>query len=310
MSLPAPFRARTAAGGMQRSALLMRALGAKAGSVWAQLSPEEASTLSAAMHDMPDDPAAEQQAVQSFVQSMQSRQADHPGQANSVWTQLSQYQGSEIVSLIQNESPQVIALILSRLPAAAAAGTVRALPRALATDALKRLLHLGEIHPGALKALELMLEKEIALLESAGTTDGHAQVARIFDRLDDRSEQAFLSSLDSAEPGVGEKIRALMFTFDDLAKLDPASLQTILGNVDRAVLTVALKGADSKVTDAFFKNITQRAGELLREDVAATGPVRRSDIETARVEVLTLARALASRGEILTSETEDDELIE
>lgn len=310
MNLPAPIPVRPSAAGKRRSALLMRALGTKATSVWAQLSAKESAELAELMQDLPDDPDAEQQAVQSYVQTMQSRQASEPIQSDSVWARLSRHEGAEIVGLVQNESPQVIALILSRLTPEAAASTVRALPRALATDSLKRLLHLGDIHSGALLALELMLKNALAQLDATGRVGGHAQVARIFDRLDSPSEQALLSSLNSAEPGAGEKIRALMFTFDDLANLNPASLQTILGNVDRTVLTLALKGANDTVTDAFFKNITQRAGELLREDVAAIGPVRRKDIEAARAEVLTLARTLAKRGDILTGETSDDELIE
>lgn len=310
MSLPAATKIEPSAAGKRRSALLLRALGSKAKSVLAQLSARESAELTELMQDLPADPDAEHQALRSYVQTMQSRPTSEPAQTDSVWAHLSRHEGAEIVGLIQNESPQVIALILSRLTPEAAASTVRALPRALATDSLKRLLHLGNIHSGALLALELMLKAALARLEATDRMGGHEQVARIFDRLDSPSEQALLSSLNSAEPGAGDKIRALMFTFDDLANLDPASLQTILGNVDRTVLTLALKGASDTVTDAFFKNITQRAGELLRDDVEATGPVRRKDIEAARAEVLTLARTLAKRGDILTGETSDDELIE
>lgn len=309
MSVPVPAPRPAPQAGLLKSALLMRALGAKAASVWSQLSPQEAAQLSDAMQHLPDDPGAEHRALRAYLDTMKSAPRLAPGLPGSIWDRLSAREGAEIVDLIQDESPQVIALILSRMTSEGAAAAVRAMPRSLATDALKRLLNLGDVHPSALKALELMLEKTLAPCEQSEPTGGHEHVARIFDRLDSHSEQALLSSLDGAEPGAGEKIRALMFTFEDLANLDPASLQTILGNVDRAVLTVALKGAEEAVTSAFFQNLTQRAGELLRDEIASTGPVRRRDIDAARTEILTLARTLAHRGDILTREA-DDELVE
>lgn len=309
MSLPALSSPLERQDGLTRSALLMRALGAKAASVWSELSPQDAEQLTAAMQALPDDAQAEQSALQSYVHSMRQAPATPSLDQESVWAKLSQQDGTLIASLVQSESPQVIALILSRLAPDAAAHTVRALPRTLATDALKRLLNLGAVHPAALRAIEMALENSLTQSKSGKLSGGHEHVARIFDSLDSGSESTLLSSLDSAEPGAGEKIRALMFTFEDLAALDPGSLQTILGSIDRAVLTVALKGAAPAVSDAFFKNVTQRAADLLREDIAAVGPVRRSEIDAARAEVLQVARALVKRGDLLP-QNQDDELIE
>ncbi|GAB5455842.1 MAG: flagellar motor switch protein FliG [Henriciella sp.] len=309
MSLPALSSPLERQDGLTRSALLMRALGAKAASVWSELSPQDAEQLTAAMQALPDDAQAEQSALQSYVHSMRQAPATPSLDQASVWAKLSRQDGTLIASLVQSESPQVIALILSRLAPDAAAHTVRALPRTLATDALKRLLNLGAVHPAALRAIEMALENSLTQSKSGKLSGGHEHVARIFDSLDSGSESTLLSSLDSAEPGAGEKIRALMFTFEDLAALDPGSLQTILGSIDRAVLTVALKGAAPAVSDAFFKNVTQRAADLLREDIAAVGPVRRSEIDAARAEVLQVARALVKRGDLLP-QNQDDELIE
>lgn len=309
MTLPALSPVSPPNDGLRRSALLMRALGAKAASVWSQLSPDEAEKLSAEMQDLPDDNIAERGILRSYVDAMQAAPGSSKVSVGGVWASLSAREGGEIVRLVENESPQIIALILSRLTPDAAANTVRALPRGLATEVLKRLLNLGDVHPGALTALENVLQRELAPATESALKGGHAKVAEIFDRLDSESEQSLLSNLDGAEPGAGEKIRALMFTFDDLSRLDPASLQTILVNVDRAVLTIALKDAAEAVTDAFFQNITQRAGELMREDIAAAGPVRRSEIEAARAEVLTIARTLVKRGDILAHKP-DDELVE
>ena len=308
MSLPAP--ALQNEDGLYRSARLMRALGNKAASVWPLLSPEEAGRLSSAIEQLSDDAAAENSILHEYVDAMQTSPRVVSATGHDIWQDLSHRKPDEIVRLLADESPQVIAVILSQMAPDAAAHAVRALPRTLATEALKRLLNLGPVHPAALTAREGAIRKQIKPnATAAANPGGHAHVAQIFDRLDSQSEQSLLSALDGAEPGSGEKIRALMFTFNDLARLDPASLQTILVNVDRAVLTVALKGADAQVTAAFFQNITQRAGDLLREDIAGIGPVRRSEIDAARAEVLTIARTLVKRGDIL-ARPQDDELVE
>jgi len=307
MTLPARSAAPMKSG-LERSALLMRALGARAAAVWSQLSPQEAERLSQAMQSLPEDGQGEQRAVQSYVATMASPHAK-PTTAMSIWDRLSTSNGAVVTDLIQGESPQVIALILSRLAPETAATAVRTLPRSLATEALKRMLSLGDVHPSAIRGLEMALEARLEHAQPSHLSRGHEQVARIFDRLDSASEQSLMSSLDSAEPGAGEKIRAFMFTFEDLANLDAASLQTILGSVDRAVLTVALKGAPPPVAEAFFANITQRAGDLLRDEIASTGPIRRSEIDAARGEIIEVARALVKRGDILTQDA-SDELIE
>ncbi|NQY13736.1 MAG: hypothetical protein HRT81_07765 [Henriciella sp.] len=309
MSMPALASAPPSSTGLARSAMLMRALGAKAASVWSQLSPEETEQLSAEMERVPEDSAAERRVLRDYVDAMRTQSSQPTQMGNDVWATLSRQDGGDLVRLVAKESPQVIAVILSQLSPDAAAATVRALPRSLATETLKRLLNLGEVHPRALAALERVLQSKTATRASTSQRGGHAHVAEIFDRMDSQSEQSLLSALDGAEPGAGEKIRALMFTLDDLARLDPASLQTILVNVDRTILTLALKGAADTVTSAFFENITQRAGDLLRDDIAAIGPVRRSEIDAARAEVLTIARTLVKRGDIL-ARPQDDELIE
>lgn len=309
MSVPAKPFAQTQSPGLMRSALLMRALGAKAAAVWSQLSPKEAEHLSQAMQTLPEDAEGEHQAVAAYVQSMRSSPATEAQAPNGVWGRLSAYEGAQLANLLQSESPQVIALTLSRLSSEAAADAVRALPRALATEALKRLLNLGDVHPAAVQVIAASLDLRLSRAATQDHTGGHERVARIFDSLDEGSETELMSSLDQAEPGAGEKIRALMFTFEDLATLDPASLQTILGSVDRAILTIALKGAAPHIADAFFNNVTQRAADLLRDDIAGIGPVRRSEVDAARADVLAVARALLKRGELLRPE-DDDELVE
>lgn len=309
MSLPALATAPIGDSGLTRSARLMRALGAKAASVWTQLSPEEANRLSAEMDRLGDDANAERGVLRNYVDAMRVQPTTAPQSNAGIWGHLSLQDGAEIAGLLESESPQIIAVILSRLTPNAAAKTVRALPRSLATEALKRLLILGDVHPSAMRALERILQNQMATKHAVSQSGGHAQVAQIFDQLDPQSEETLLAALDSAQPGAGEKIRALMFTFEDLSRLDPASLQTILANIDRTILTLALKGASDSVATVFFQNLTQRAGDLLRDEISALGPVRRADIDQARANVLAIARTLVNRGDILAREP-NDELVE
>ncbi len=308
MSLPA--LAPAGSPGLSRSAALMRALGSKAAAVWATLTPQEAERLSEAMQHIPDDLGLETAAARSFVQDMAGAH-EQPAPPNTIWATLSAMEGQACAAMIVNESPQVIAVILSKLKPEAAANTVRALPEALATEALHRLINLGPVRPAALRALETSLQNAIDQKTStAQASSGHERVARIFDGLDGRTEQGLLAALDRADPGSGDRIRALMFTFNDLSTLDPASIQTLLANTDRAVLILALKGAKDETAAAFFNNMTSRARNMLREEIEAAGPVRRSEIETARAEILTLARTLVKRGDILSHDAYEDELVE
>lgn len=322
MSLPAPVSASSYSRhdvGLLRAARLMRALGPEASGIWAELSAEEVRCLSSVMDTVGDDPLAEAEAARRFSRDVRSA---HLGgtvpvtsglQAGDVWAALSSLSAETLAELLRGERPAVAALILSRLSSDAAARTLRMLPTALAVETMQRLLHLGTPHAGALKALEIYLEARLPLLSLQGTRSGHERVARIFDQLDTRAESVFLAALENAEPGAGRKVRALMFTFDDLSALDAGGMQTLLAAVDRASLIIALKGARPATSAAFFANMTQRAGELLREEMAALGPLRRSEIEAARHEIVTLARQLVQRGEIRTASARnslEDEVVE
>ncbi len=295
----------TLAPGLARSARLMRALGPDAAAIWAELDPQEAASLSAAMDRLGDDPAGEAEALRRFTEAQRSPPA------SGVWADLSALDTALLSALLRNERAQIVALVLSRLTGEAAARLLRALPPTLSIDAMQRLLHIGEVHPAAMASLEQHLKGRVKALARGGAQAGAERIARIFDRLDPRAGTLFLSALEKAEPGTGEKVRSLMFTFDDLSTLHAGGMQTLLAAADRAVLITALKGAKETTAAAFFANVTQRAGDLLREEIAALGPLRRSDIEAARTELVELARQLIGRGEIRAGKANDlDELVE
>ncbi len=295
----------TIAPGLARSARLMRALGADAAAIWAELDPQEAEALSAAMERIGDDPSGEADALRQFTQVQRATSGA------GVWADVSALDTAALAAMLRHERAQVVALILSRLTGEAAARLLRALPASLAIESMHRLLHLGDVHPAAMAGLEQYMKGRVAAFAREGGQAGIERIARIFDRLDPRAGTAFLAALENAEPGSGEKVRSLMFTFDDLATLDAGSMQTLLASADRAALVLALKGAKPATASAFFANVTQRAGDLLREEIAALGPVRRSEIDAARAELVELARQLIGRGEIRAGKAPDeDELVE
>ena len=318
MTLPATL-SRNIDSGVLRAARLMRALGPEAAGIWAELSPSEARELTAAMDSLADDPMAEAEAARLFADAARRFGQAEQSPASSlhrhkdVWSALSALPVDTLVALVRAERASNVALILSRLSSETSARILRALPPSLAVETMQRLLHIGAPSPAALKSLEDYLTQRLPALASEGARGGHERVARIFDQMDTRAESVFRAALESAEPGAGKKGRSLWFTFDDLAGLDAAGMQTLLSAADRGVLIVALKGTRDTTAAAFFANMTQRAGELLREEIASLGPLRRSEIDAARHEIVTLARQLIQRGDIRGSAAKgaiEDELVD
>tara|TARA_R110002020_G_scaffold105961_2_gene246869 strand:+ start:115775 stop:116713 length:939 start_codon:yes stop_codon:yes gene_type:complete len=300
----------TARDGLARSARLMRALGPEAAGIWAELDPKEARALTAAMDALDDNMDGEAEVSRDFLDAHR-RLGPVAKTTGSVWSRLSALDTGALAKLFADEHPQTLALVLSKLQGDASARLLRALSPRVAIDAMHRLLHLGPIHPGAAASLESHIAQQMDSLQGNAHQGGHERVARIFDRLDSRLEKSFLAALDTAEPGAGEKVRALMFTFDDLAHLDAAGLQTLLASSDRSTLVIALKGAREETAAAFFKNMTRRAGDLLRDEITAQGAVRRSEVEAARQALVSLARELKAQGDIRAGDgRQDEELIE
>jgi len=311
MNSPAVPKSYASETGLVRSARLMRALGASSSAVWNELEPEEAAALTRAIEALPPEDADEAEAVsEDFLRAAIIIPDNRRSLADNVWLKLSALEPAALAGLISNEHPQTVALILSKLEPAAAARLSRALPGPLTTDAMRRLLHMKVPHQSAVDAAERTLIDAMADLALTIPAEGHERVARIFDKLDSRSEQQLLDALESAEPGSSERVRALMFTFDDLAKMEAGALQILLSKVDRDLLALALKGSSVEIENAFFANLTQRAAQVLRDDISALGPVRRVDIESARNELTDVARDLIQSGEITVSRDASDELVD
>src|SRR5690606_33273659 len=137
--------------------------------------------------------------------------------------------------------------------------------------------------------------------------DSHEMMAEIFNNFDRQTENRFLATLEERSRDSAERIRALMFVFEDLIKLDPGGVQTLIRAVDKGQLALALKGASDSVRDLFFSNMSERAAKIMREDMASMGPVRLRDVDTAQQSMVTVAKDLANRGEIMLADAGGDD---
>ena len=293
------FTDKSGSDGLTRSARLLRAIGPNAASIWAKLSAADSAALRTAMDSLPADELANAAAAQALLD-----QATNHG-ALPIWQKLSALPARQLYAMLENEHPQLIALTLARLTPQAAAGLLDCLPRHVAEQSLHLVLRIGRPHPNAVAAIETLFDAQLGFAETDPPISGDKALAKIFDMLPADQSNKLLKTLQARSPEAGVQVRRLMFTFEDIARFTPAGLQTLLSRIDRATLTLALKGAKGAVADAIFSNMTARARDVLVEEIAAIGPVRRSDVEAARTDMIVLTRHLIETGEIRQETTGD-----
>jgi flagellar motor switch protein FliG len=178
-------------------------------------------------------------------------------------------------------------------------------------EVIMRMLRMESVQKDILDDVERVLRNEfMSNLARTSRRDAHEMIAEIFNNLDRASESRFLSALEERNRDSAEKVRSLMFTFEDLGKLDPGGVQTLLRSIEKDKLPIALKGASEALRDLFLSNMSERASKMLKEDMAAMGPVRVRDVEEAQLAMVTVAKDLAGKGEIMLSDKKgEDELI-
>ncbi len=229
----------------------------------------------------------------------------------TMWDKLANVNETVLANYLKNEYPQTVAVVLSKIKPEHAARVIAALPETFAMEVIMRMLRMEAVQKEVLDDVEKTLRTEfMSNLARTQRRDSHEMMAEIFNSLDRATENRFMTMLEERNREAAERIRNLMFTFDDLAKIDPAGIQTLLRAVDKDKLAIALKGASETIRELFFENMSERAAKILREDMAAMGPVRLRDVDEAQVEMVQLAKELAARGEIVIAEGGgDDELI-
>jgi len=206
-----------------------------------------------------------------------------------------------VADLIRVEHPQIIAIVLSYLEAEHSAEVLECLPEAMRPDLVMRVATLDGIQPSALAELDEMMEKQFAASGASGKSSvlgGLRVAAEMLNLLDSSAGTAIMNDIGKTDEGLSQKIQDLMFVFEDLLQIDDRGTQELLRQVPADKLLIALKGADETFKAKVFKNMSQRAAEMLKSDLEAKGPVRLSDVEAAQKEILLAARKLADEGTI------------
>jgi flagellar motor switch protein FliG len=229
----------------------------------------------------------------------------------TLWDKLANVNEVTLAAYLKNEYPQTIAVVLSKINPDHAARVLAALPEETAIEAINRMLTMEGVRKEVLQAVEATLRSEF-MSNLARTTrrDSHESMAEIFNNFDRATETKFMGALEEMNRDAAERIKALMFTFNDLLKIDPSGIQTLLRVVDKAKMGLALKGAPDQVRDLFFSNMSERAGKILREDMEQMGPVRLREVDEAQAEIVRTAKDLTAKGEIIIADAKGaDEMI-
>ncbi len=325
--------------GPERAAVVLLALGEEHGTIWEQLDEEEIKEISQAMAGLGtvSSSVVEQLLVDfisgmsgagaimgSFEQTQRLLQAFLPPEkvdtlmeeirgpaGRTMWDKLGNVNEAVLANYLKNEYPQTVAVVLSKVKSEHAARVLAALPEDFALECVTRMLRMEPVQREILDKIEQTLRTEfMSNLARTSKRDSHEMMADIFNAFDRQTEARFIAALEERNRESAERIRALMFVFEDLSKLDPGGVQTLLRGVEKDQLALALKGASDSLREMFFSNMSERAAKIMREDMEGMGPVRLRDVDQAQMTMVQVAKDLAAKGEImLAGAGGDDELI-
>lgn len=325
--------------GPQRAAALLLVLGREHGApIWSGLSTDEVKELSAAMSQLGSLPApvadhllarfsgevANMSSLHGSLETTERLIGDilPPDRAREVmedirgtssrtmWDKLSNVGEQLLAGYLKSEHPQTAAVILGRLRPDHAAKVLGELPRAFAVEIITRMLRMDTVQKDVIQEVERTLKTEfMSNVARTQRSDPHESMADLFNAMDRATEEAMLTALEDALPESAERIRSLMFTFDDLTKLLPSAIAAVVKAADKKVMALALKGANEDQRAVFLSTMTERAGALLKEDIASMGPVRARDCEEAQSALLRLAKQLAESGEIMLVDPKSDDAL-
>jgi flagellar motor switch protein FliG len=323
--------------GAQRAAVLLLILGEKhGGPIWAMLEEDEIKRVSYAMAQLG---SIETKTVETLVVDFVSRLSSAGAVTGSIdrteellakifpadqvssiiseikgasgrrmWQRLSHIDAEVLATYLRSEYPQTVAVILSRISPDHTARVLSILPDDFAVDVMNRMLKMETVQKEALEHIEDTLRNEfVTTISQTARRDANELMAEVFNAFDRQTESRFFAALETVNRGSVKKIRELMFTFEDLTKLDPGSVQTLMRQVDKDTLGRALKGASEPVRTFFFNNMSSRASKNLQDEMSSMGPIRLKDVDDAQNKIVSLAKDLADQGEILISKNRAEE---
>jgi flagellar motor switch protein FliG len=325
--------------GPEKAAVVLLALGEEHANVWTALDEDEIKEVSQAMAGLGSVSAqvVEDLLVEfvsgvsgagsvmgSFEQTQRLLASIMPGEkvdalmeeirgpaGRTMWDKLGNVNEAVLANYLKNEYPQTVAVVLSKIKSEHAARVLAALPEDFALECVTRMLRMEPVQREILDKIEQTLRTEfMSNLARTSKRDSHEMMADIFNAFDRQTEARFITALEERNREAAERIRALMFVFEDLSKLDPGGVQTLLRAVDKDQLGLAMKGASDALREMFFSNMSERAAKIMREDMETMGPVRLRDVDQAQMAMVQVAKDLAAKGEImLAGSGGDDELV-
>jgi flagellar motor switch protein FliG len=212
-----------------------------------------------------------------------------------------------LINIIQGEHPQTIALILSYLPYEKAAEVLKTLPEELKIDVALRIVQIGQVDVEIVKELDKVIKNELSKIGGATRKcDGIETLANILNQVDGITEEAVLSHIENEDGDLADMVRQKMFVFEDLLQIENRHFRDILQNVDNQLLIKALKTTSDEMKNKVFSNLSERASEMLKEDMEVMGPVKLSEVEEAQQEIIKVAKRLESEGRIVLTKGGDD----
>jgi len=325
--------------GAEKCAVILLALGEEHAGVWQALDEEEIKEISQAMASLGNVTAGvvEDLLVEfvagaagtgsimgSFEQTQKLLTSIMPPEkvdalmeeirgpaGRTMWDKLGNVNEAVLANYLKNEYPQTVAVVLSKIKSEHAARVLAALPEDFALECVMRMLRMEPVQREILDKIEQTLRNEfMSNLARTSKRDSHEMMADIFNAFDRQTETRFITALEERNREAAERIRALMFVFEDLSKLDPGGVQTLLRGVEKDQLALGLKGASDSLREMFFSNMSERAAKIMREDMETMGPVRLRDVDQAQMAIVQVAKDLANKGEImLAGSSGEDELI-
>ena len=218
---------------------------------------------------------------------------------------------AQLLNFIQSEHPQTIALIMAYLHPEQSATILSALPSERQVEVAKRIAMMDRTSPDVLRDVERILERKLSSLvtQDFTTAGGVGSIVEVLNRVDRSTERTIIENLEIQNPELAEEIKRRMFVFEDIVMLDDKSLQLVLREIESKDLALALKAATSDVGEKVFKNMSNRAAEMLREEIEYMGPVRIRDVEESQQKVVNVIRKLEESGEIVVARGKGDEII-
>jgi len=218
---------------------------------------------------------------------------------------------AEIQGYLQGEHPQTIALVLAHLPADQAAAVISGLPVDLRAEVATRIAKMGRSSPEVLREVERVLRRKISpmVMDGAQAVGGVRALVEIINRADRTTEKMIFESLEQENPELADEIKKQLFVFEDIISLDDRAIQMILREVDSKELALALKGSSDEVKQKIFRNMSERASTMLREDMEFMGPVRLRNVEEAQTKVVAVIRRLEETGVIEISRGNEDAFV-